>query len=73
MKKLGRFTLLAFFYVALVVAFYCVIPSIAWLFGGSFLEVAQHPLHVLVVGLSTIIMVGVVFNESFDSDFYSKD
>lgn len=73
MKKLGRFALLAFFYVAMVISFYCVIPSITWLFGGSFLEVAQHPLHVLFIGFTTIIMVGVVFNECFDSDFYSKD
>lgn len=73
MKKLGRFSLLAFFYLLLTIGFYSVIPAVSWLFGGEFLAVAQHPVHVLFVGTIVAVMVGVVFNESFDKNFYSKD
>ena len=72
MKKLGRFLLLAFFYIVLAVCFYSVIPAITWIFGGSFTEVAQHPMHVLFVGTTIFVMLGVLFNECFDGNFYAK-
>ena len=73
MKKLTRFSLLAFFYVVLLVCFYSVIPAITWIFGGSFREVAQHPIYVMFGGLFISIMLGVIFGECFDSEFKTRE
>lgn len=73
MKKLARFTILAVCYIALSVLFYCVIPTISWIFGGEFLAVAQHPLHVLFVGGVILVLLGVIFGECFDNNFCTKD
>jgi hypothetical protein len=73
MEKLFRFSLLAFFYVVLLICFYSVIPTITWIFGGSFIEVAQHPVYVMFAGLFFLVMLGVIFGECFDSEFNTKE
>jgi hypothetical protein len=73
MKKLGRFTVVAFAYIVLFVVAYCIIPTIAAIFGADFLQVAQNPMHVLFAGVTIMAMLGVVFNECFDSDFCAKN
>jgi hypothetical protein len=73
MEKLARFLILATLYVILLVLFYCLIPSICWIFGGEFLSVAQHPMHVIFVGVTLMIMLGVLFTECFDSNFRTKN
>ena len=72
MKKLARFFILQVLFVALFIISYCIIPSLVWMFGGGFLDVAQHPMYILFIGIPTIVVLGVLFNESFNSDFRSK-
>lgn len=73
MEKLFRFLTLALIYIIICILAYTVLPSIVWLFGGSFTAVAQHPAYAIFVGLSIGIMVAAVMNECFDKDFLSKD
>lgn len=73
MKKLGRFSILLVLYVVLYAVAYSVIPALVALFGGSFLEVAQAPMYIMFAGIMIAVGLGVVFNDSFDSDFCSKD
>jgi hypothetical protein len=72
MEKLIRFSILSLTYLTLLILFYCAIPTVSWIFGGEFLSVAQHPMHVLFVGVLLIVMLGVIFSECFDSNFRSK-
>jgi hypothetical protein len=73
MKKLGRFTVVAFAFIVLFTLMYCIIPALVAIFGGSFLAVAQHPMHVVFIGTITSVVLGVVFNDTFDTNFYPKD
>jgi multisubunit Na+/H+ antiporter MnhB subunit len=73
MKKLLRFFTLVTLFVALFILCYSIVPSLTWIFGGSFKDVAQHPAYAIFAGLIVIIALGIVFNESFDDDFYSKE
>jgi hypothetical protein len=73
MKKLLRFFTLVTLFVALFILCYSIVPSLTWIFGGSFKDVAQHPAYVIFAGIIVIIALGIVFNESFDDDFYSKE
>lgn len=72
MEKLLRFIILALLFVVTAVLFYSVIPSIAWIFGGSFRAVAQHPMYVILFCLMGLPMQGFLFGECFDSKFYAK-
>lgn len=72
MEKLSRFMLLTFFYVLLFICLYSLIPFVVWVFGGSFTAVAQSVLYVLAGSTIIPIVLGIIFNECFDSDFYTK-
>lgn len=72
MEKLFRFFVVFIMYILMFLIMYITIPSIVWLFGGSFLEVAQHPAHVVLIGLSSLITSGVIIGECFDENFRSK-
>lgn len=72
MEKLGRFAILVILYVLSFVVMYTILPSIAWIFGGSFREVAQS---VPYVAFSIILinpLLGFLFSECFDTNFKSK-
>lgn len=73
MEKLIRFIVAALLFVATLVLFYAVLPSIVWIFGGSFKEVAQHPVYVIVFCILAIPFQGFLFGECFDENFYSKN
>jgi|NOAtaT_6_FD_contig_61_237928_length_402_multi_2_in_0_out_0_1 hypothetical protein len=73
MKKLGRFTLLAFFFVLLFILSYSIIPFISWVFGGSFKDVAQNVAYITMGSIVIIVGLGSLFNECFDEDFLTKD
>jgi hypothetical protein len=47
-----------------------IIPFIAWLFGGSFLEVIQHPGYVLIISFFLCFGIGVLFSECIDGETY---
>lgn len=73
MEKLCRFVLLALIYLVLVFLSFLVIPSISWAFGGEFISVLQHPVHILFVLVGACTVWGCVFNDCFDENFLSKD
>ena len=73
MKKLGRFTLLAFFFVLLFILAYSIIPFISWVFGGSFKDVAQSVAYITMGSIVIIIGLGILFDKCFDEDFMAKD
>jgi hypothetical protein len=73
MEKLGRFLILAALYILLWIAAYCVIPCIVFVFGGSFLDVAQNcAFAVIVGGIILNIGLGLLFAECFTFEFYTK-
>jgi hypothetical protein len=73
MKKLGRFLLLAFFYVVLFICFYSAIPFVAWIFGASFRDVAQSVPYSVVATIVIATGLGALFSHCFDNDFQTKD
>lgn len=72
MEKLGRFAILLVLYVLSFVIVYTIIPSITWLFGGSFLEVAQCAPYAAFCIIFLNFALGFVFSECFDTNFKSK-
>jgi predicted Na+-dependent transporter len=73
MQKLQRLFILAVLFILLWVSAYCVIPLIVKLFGGKFLEIAQHPIYIFFIGIVLLpSLLGCVFNDCFNSDFYTK-
>jgi len=73
MKKLSRFLGLALMFILLHIVSYCILPFIVFIFGGSFLAVAQHAVYVFFVGCVALpSFLGILFSECFDKNFYSK-
>lgn len=72
MEKLGRFAILLVLYVIAFVIVYSIIPSVVWIFGGSFLEVAQCALYAAFCIMFINIYLAMVFSECFDTNFKSK-
>lgn len=72
MEKLIRFIVAALLFVATLVLFYSILPSIVWIFGGGFKAVAQHPVYVIVFCVLGLPFQGFLFSECFDEKFYSK-
>lgn len=72
MKKFARFIILSLLYVVTFILFYSAIPSIVWIFGGPFKEVAQSVPYVIFGGILIIVTLGVMFDQCFDSNFYPK-
>jgi ABC-type Na+ efflux pump permease subunit len=68
-----RFATCAILYILAWLLLFTLIPSIAWLFGGNFRAIAQHPAYVLYVGILFInIILCAIFSECFNGDFHSK-
>lgn len=72
MEKLGRFSILLVIYVLAFVFLYTIIPSVVWLFGGSFRGVVQSAPYAAFGIIIYNSLLGVVFNECFDNNFKSK-
>ncbi|MFO0089765.1 MAG: hypothetical protein ACK518_03085 [bacterium] len=73
MKKLARFAILFIAFVGLFIIAFATIPSIVWIFGGSFKDVAHNEYYIMFGGLLIFAMIATVFSECFNSDFFSKD
>jgi len=71
--KLIRFFIITIIAIVLFCFLYCIVPTIVWLFGGNFLEVAQAPTHavigVIIYGAGT----SCIINETVDENFFFKD
>ncbi len=72
MLKLFRFLILLLAFVVVFCIFYSIIPTIVWIFGGSFKAVAQHPGYAYLGLFLVIPLTGVLFSECFDSNFKAK-
>jgi len=72
-EKLTRFIVAALLFVAVLVLFYSILPSIVWIFGGSFRDVSQSPIYVIVFCVLAIPFQGFLFSECFDENFYGKN
>jgi hypothetical protein len=72
MEKLARFGILVLLYIVCFVIVYTILPSIVWLFGGSFKEVAQSAPYVAFGIMFINLFLGVIFSECFDGNFKSK-
>lgn len=72
MEKLGRFAILVALYIVSFIVVFTILPSIVWLFGGSFKDVAQSAPYVAFSVLFINLFLGVIFSECFDDNFKSK-
>lgn len=72
MKKLARFTVLSIIFIALFTFFLCVIPTLIYIFGGSFQDVMKSA-YSFFGSLVIAIFLGSIFYTSFDQNFYSKN
>ena len=72
MEKLARFIIVTLIFVFTLVLFYSILPSIVWIFGGSFKDVAQSPIYAAAFCLLAIPFQGFLFSECFDSNFRTK-
>ena len=72
MQKLSRFVILSILYVLVFVLFYSILPSIVWIFGGSFKEVSQSVPYVIFSVIIFIPCQSMIFSECFDENFYPK-
>jgi hypothetical protein len=73
MQKLQRFFILSLVFILFWIVGYAVIPSIAFIFGGSFLIIAQHPAYIFFIGIVALpAALGSLFYECFNSNFYTK-
>jgi hypothetical protein len=72
MEKLARFGILVLLYVLSFVIVYTILPSVVWIFGGSFRDVAQSVPYVLFGVMFINVFLGFIFSECFDTQFKSK-
>jgi hypothetical protein len=72
MEKLGRFGILLIIYALSFVFVYTILPSVVWVFGGSFLEVAQSASYAAFGIIAINVLLGFIFSECFDTSFRSK-
>ena len=68
--KLLRILILCILFVILYVIGLTIIPLIAWLFGGSFMEVIQHPGYILFASFFLCFGIGCLFHETVNGDNY---
>lgn len=72
MKKISRFLILAVIFSLCFIVLYSLFPSIVWVFGGSFKEVAQSVPYAIIGGGVTITALSIIFSETFDENFLVK-
>jgi hypothetical protein len=72
MEKLLRFVIVSLLFVLTFMLFYCLLPLIVWVFGGSFTEVSQSVPYVIFCAFIILPFQGFLFSECFDQNFKSK-
>jgi hypothetical protein len=72
MEKLARFGVLVVLYAFSFIVVYTILPSIVWVFGGSFTDVAQSVPYVVFGIIFINFFLGYIFSECFDTNFKSK-
>lgn len=71
MKKLARFAIIAFLFIALLMAAYVIVPAIVFVLGGSFKAVSQSPSYITMFIFFVLASLLYVFSKCFDKNFYS--
>lgn len=72
--KMLRLLVMCLVYVILWTLLFAVIPSITWLFGGSFTEIVSAPVYIIFSLIIYNIMLGCLFDITVDgADFTFKD
>jgi hypothetical protein len=72
MKKLLRLFVLSLLFIILFAIAYAVLPTIVWMYGGEFKAISHNMAYVTFGSIAILIMLGVQFHETFDSNFYEK-
>ena len=72
MEKLARFGVLVVLYAFSFIVVYTILPSIVWVFGGPFKEVAQSAPYAVFGIIFINFFLGYIFSECFDTNFKSK-
>lgn len=67
--KLFRFIIVSIFAIITFCLMYSALPAIAWVFGGSFKEIAQYPGYVAFGGIIGWLATGCIINETVDKNF----
>lgn len=73
MKKLLRLLILSLLFIILFAIAYAVLPTIVWLYGGEFKTISHNLAYVTFGSLAIVIMLGIQFHHTFDSNFYEKN
>jgi len=68
--KIKRLLVIILLFIILYVIGLTIIPFIAWLFGGSFLEVIQHPGYVLIISFFLCFGISFLLSECIDGETY---
>lgn len=69
-NKLVRIIGLVILFTILYILGLIIIPSIVWLFGGSFLEILQHPLYIMFISIFLFISIGILFSITIDGETF---
>ena len=72
MNKFIRFIVAAILYILCWIAMFLVIPTIAWIFGAEFLDVAQSGAYCALMVIMGNILLGMLFHGFFDKEFNFK-
>jgi hypothetical protein len=72
MEKLARFGILVLLYILSFIIVYSILPSVVWVFGGSFREVVQSAPYAAFGIMFINVFLGFIFSECFDTNFRSK-
>jgi len=72
MQKLFRFLMLVITFSVLFTMLFIIIPCITWVLGGSFRAVIDEPAYIIFAGIVINIVLGCIFYNTFDEDFYAK-
>lgn len=72
-NKFTRFIGAMVLYIMVWTFMFCVIPTFAMIFGGSFIEVAQCPPYIALMVIVGNIALGIIFHNLFDSDIRFHD
>ncbi len=69
--KMLRLLIISLVYVILWTLLFATIPSITWLFGGSFTEVVSSPSYIIFSLICYNLLLGCLFDKTVDGEDYT--
>jgi len=73
MKKLLRLFVLSLLFITLFAIAYAVLPTMVWVYGGEFKTISHNIAYAVFGSMAIVIMLGIQFHHTFDSNFYEKN